>query len=390
MSQHVYLRLRLYMVRLRRQISREINISLSNNKMAAKNATRLLTKSLRLLASIPVRRRHRVLRIIGEKGHLKAALAITHRLLHRTWRGKPVRKRKVIGVFRTVGRLRRKLIATLKKNPPKAKSAALLIGIDYIGTSDHIPGCIKDAQAIKTMLIRHYDARANDILLLRDDRNNHLYPTKANILRGFNWLVKKSQAGYTRLFFHYSGHGSWRPDKSGDEADGRDELLVPVDANSVGMLSDDTIYTYLLERLRPNVRLVCFMDCCHSGTILDLPLRYRNRGGHDGAKDAIMDVERIHAQQKASEKIRAHVVAISGCRDKQVSEGAQFTGLGWRGAMTLYLISILKNAKYKITFSRLLYLLRRKLRNNRFKQVPELTSNRRITNKTLFSTKGVI
>ena len=42
------------------------------------------------------------------------------------------------------------------------------------------------------------------------------------------WLVKDAKSGDC-LFMHYSGHGGSMKDDNGDEADGMDETMVPVD-----------------------------------------------------------------------------------------------------------------------------------------------------------------
>ena len=39
-----------------------------------------------------------------------------------------------------------------------------------------------------------------------------------------------------------AGHGGWVEDTSGDEADGMDETLVPVDFEESGEITDDTIF----------------------------------------------------------------------------------------------------------------------------------------------------
>ena len=43
------------------------------------------------------------------------------------------------------------------------------------------------------------------------------------------------------LFFHYSGHGSYIKDENGDEVDGKDECLCPIDYAYSGMIIDDEI-----------------------------------------------------------------------------------------------------------------------------------------------------
>ena len=66
-----------------------------------------------------------------------------------------------------------------------------------------------------------------------------------------------------------------RDDDASEEADGYDETLVPVDYDSAGLIRDDDIYATLVTALSQGVTLVSLMDCCHSGTVLDLPYQYR-------------------------------------------------------------------------------------------------------------------
>jgi hypothetical protein len=55
------------------------------------------------------------------------------------------------------------------------------------------------------------------------------------------------------------------PDLNGDEEDGQDEAICPVDFASGALYIDDDI-AQVFERLPDDVNLTCFMDCCHSGT----------------------------------------------------------------------------------------------------------------------------
>merc|ERR1711991_461037 len=85
------------------------------------------------------------------------------------------------------------------------------------------------------------------------------------------------------LFFHYSGHGAYaqdvRPDT--DEADGQDETLVPMDYKSAGQIVDDDIFDMMVAPLPKGVRLTVITDCCHSGSVFDLPYSYVLDGDHD-------------------------------------------------------------------------------------------------------------
>lgn len=52
-------------------------------------------------------------------------------------------------------------------------------------------------------------------------------------MRAFEWVVRESQPGDT-VWIHYSGHGGRVEDQDGDEDDGYDETLIPVDFQRKG------------------------------------------------------------------------------------------------------------------------------------------------------------
>lgn len=85
------------------------------------------------------------------------------------------------------------------------KRKALLIGINYFGTSTELKGCINDVRNVSNFLMERYHYKREDMVTLTDDQSNPvLQPTKANILRAMEWLVKDAQPNDS-LFFHYSG-----------------------------------------------------------------------------------------------------------------------------------------------------------------------------------------
>mmetsp|Transcript_11403 Transcript_11403/g.26461 ORF Transcript_11403/g.26461 Transcript_11403/m.26461 type:complete len:117 (+) Transcript_11403:834-1184(+) len=71
-----------------------------------------------------------------------------------------------------------------------------------------------------------------------------------------------------------------------------DETLVPSDAQKLysktfgrkawkeraAYIVDDDILKMLVRPLKPGVTLTCLIDCCHSGTVLDLPYRFTGTG----------------------------------------------------------------------------------------------------------------
>lgn len=64
----------------------------------------------------------------------------------------------------------------------------------------------------------------------------------------------------------------------GDEEDGYDEVIYPVDFRQVGHIVDDEMHRIMVQPLQPGVRLTAIFDSCHSGSALDLPYIYSTQG----------------------------------------------------------------------------------------------------------------
>jgi hypothetical protein len=74
------------------------------------------------------------------------------------------------------------------------------------------------------------------------------------------------------------GHGGQTKDLDGDEEDGYDEVIYPVDFRTQGHIVDDEMHRIMVQSLRPGVRLTAIFDSCHSGSALDLPYIYSTQG----------------------------------------------------------------------------------------------------------------
>eukprot|EP01061_Rhynchopus_euleeides_P021411 TRINITY_DN34943_c0_g1_i1.p1 TRINITY_DN34943_c0_g1~~TRINITY_DN34943_c0_g1_i1.p1 ORF type:complete len:376 (+),score=167.63 TRINITY_DN34943_c0_g1_i1:43-1128(+) len=165
---------------------------------------------------------------------------------------------------------------SIPANQPGRK-IALLIGINYTSHSQgRLNGCVNDVCSMKGYLTSQGFPEQPDAMRIltdaphQDIRLPTVHPSKQNILDSFRWVASQARPGDT-IFFHYSGHGGQQRDTSGDEEDGMDETLIPEDYKSAGVITDDDLFKELVAPLPSGVRLVCVMDCCHSGTILDLP-----------------------------------------------------------------------------------------------------------------------
>jgi len=165
---------------------------------------------------------------------------------------------------------------------------AVMIGINYVGHDPgELRGCHYDVLNMKKYIMDVHGFEEDNIIVLMDD-GVHTTPTKANMIAAYEQIVADSEDG-DAIFLHYSGHGTKLRDESGDEDDGYDEALVPLDYQDSGMLLDDDLFNILIEPLKQNVHMVSLMDCCHSGTILDLPYVFKQNS--DGSMPQSMQLD---------------------------------------------------------------------------------------------------
>jgi len=145
---------------------------------------------------------------------------------------------------------------------PEPVRRALLIGINAYSSPDipRLHGCVNDIEAMRLVLTGRFGFAAGNIRELTDAA-----ATRAGILAALEKLVSEAHPR-DLVFIHYAGHGSQVEDQNGDEADRKDETLVPYDARTAGVpdVTDDELNA-LLGRMRAEHAIVV-LDCCHSGT----------------------------------------------------------------------------------------------------------------------------
>lgn len=184
---------------------------------------------------------------------------------------------------------------------------------------------------VQRLLSDVYNVPSSNMHILMDD-GAHSSPTAAAIRSGLQWLRSKSALA-KRLWIFYSGHGSYVADTNSDERDGRDEVLVAADFLSAGYIKDDELALYA-QSLPNTVSLNCMFDCCHSGSILDLPFYY-----HTKDKGAAQHVETADSMYSSSSPVGgggASVACFSACADNQTSVSAYNldSRREWQGALT--------------------------------------------------------
>ena len=158
------------------------------------------------------------------------------------------------------------------------RKKSLLIGINYVGSQHALRGCHSDVDNMAEFLsYRGYDNSHRNRVILTDrpevGHDSPYYPNGHNLLAAMDWLV--SEPGCT-LFLHYSGHGGQIEDVDGNRTTGVDDTIVPVDFETRGQISSTLLHEHLVTRMAPDCTLFIIMDCCHSGSAVELPFVYRS------------------------------------------------------------------------------------------------------------------
>jgi hypothetical protein len=259
---------------------------------------------------------------------------------------------------------------------------ALLVGVNrYKVPGSDLRGCVNDVMNLKGALQKYYGFPAGNIKTLTDFK-----ATQKNIKAGIESLLGAAKSGDV-LVLHYSGHGSNVPDKNGDEADYRDEIICPTDLDWKDPFTDDWL-RQAFDGLPGGVNFTVIMDCCHSGTITraieppdapikerylpspwDLiavesrrPIRGQVRGGLRGKR-----------QKGGKDAVDANIpeLLITGCRDTQTSADAYIKG-SYNGALTYHLVAAIKEKKGDLSCRELHARTLALLKKGRYDQVPQL------------------
>ena len=214
-----------------------------------------------------------------------------------------------------------------------ATKRALLVGVSDYGNTMEDPNKWANISG------------ANDIVLLSPLFTEHGYSvtslvdsqaTHAGITNALAELAKESKKGDT-VYIHFSMHGQPFEDLNGDEEDGWDEALIPVDAemrytegvyDGKNHLLDDELEVYfndIRSKLGPEGQLLVILDACHSGTA--------SRGDDDhirGTREGFSRSGKVYTPDRtketndyfavATEKEQSPVMFIEACRSYQVNK----------------------------------------------------------------------
>lgn len=124
---------------------------------------------------------------------------------------------------------------------------SIVIGLDYINDKEKkLKGCINDTILIIKLLIENFNYEPENITLFTD--YSYIKSTKQNIFKKFKEYINNKNNIETILIY-FSGHGN--------------NNCVYIDNNE--RLFDYEIKTNLINKLLPNTKVICILDCCKSG-----------------------------------------------------------------------------------------------------------------------------
>lgn len=239
---------------------------------------------------------------------------------------------------------------------------ALLIGINYINDINaRLYGCINDNIALKNMLVDAYGYRDENITFLRDDVSNlNIIPTRFNILNNLKKIVSES-GSLSEIWIHYSGHGSYIYNINSDEIDKQDEVIVPLDYKTNGVIIDNEIRDLLNNS---KTRIILTTDCCHSGSICDLPYSY------------IVKNNTIIQTEISKIMLNKNIYKLSSSRDDQTSIDSYCEESRVNmGAFTMGLLKSLRKRNHNTTLIQLYIDINEYFKNNNLTQECVLSSS---------------
>ena len=218
----------------------------------------------------------------------------------------------------------------------------------------------------KKLRITHPECK--EIRKLSDDQTDLAKkPTRTNILDGIQWLTNGLNAGES-VFFHYSGHGGLTIDTSGDESSGYDSCIYPIRNGQIEMILDDELRSLLVNTIPADCKCFAVLDCCHSGSVLDL--RYMYNAPSYGTLTM--------RQDDKYPKTKGSVILLSGCKDTQTSADTVNANNVPSGALTNALLTVWGKYGMEIKFKYLLWDIRKVLQSGGYNQIPQLSCSNNI------------
>lgn len=265
----------------------------------------------------------------------------------------------------------------------------LFMGTNYVGSPHELAGCVNDVNDWARLI----GVRCNRMRCLVDAQAR-----RSAMVAEIRDLVSRLRRGDWGIIT-WSGHGTWRPDKSGDEPDGRDECLV---ANDDKIIPDDWLYKLLRGRAAGS-RIFLLTDSCHNGTVyrasfvrravhsvqvavLSRRIRFVDpyywfKNDPEFHRRARLMARRARPKKQQMVPMMVH---MAGCQDHEYSYDAVFNGRP-NGAFSRVALDALKLCmdRRAATFLDWHWLIRKRLPSGRYPQTPKCSAREGMRGRTL-------
>lgn len=226
----------------------------------------------------------------------------------------------------------------------------LIIGINYASNEtrdDDLRGCLNDSYNIEQLLKSRCNFEQNHITKLND-----IAATKYNIMSELHKLVEFSQQTENcEIWLSFSGHGGGIYDFY--EEDNQKEFICPSDYLTSGIIEDSWMKEHFIDKLSKTTKCFVLMDCCNSGSNMNLPFVYENN-------------------DEAIEQDTAKIIKISGSMDSQTSaDYYDVQDRSFQGALTNSFLKSVNCEKRTIlsSYNHSVY----DLSSRNFTQIPQLS-----------------
>lgn len=236
---------------------------------------------------------------------------------------------------------------------------ALLVGISDYGNTTEDPNKwsnISGANDVK-LLKPLFSQQGFKVTTLVDAK-----ATYSAIIQSLERLIKTCRKG-DLIYVHFSMHGQPIEDLNGDEKDGWDEALIPIDAQmrfkkgvyeGKNHLLDDVLEKYF-DKIRSKIgtkgQLYVVLDACHSGTAS------RGDDGHvRGVREGFTRSGKLYTPDRTQETNdyfhvpskpgQSPVTFIEACRSYQQNKEVRDKSTGvWYGSLSYYIALSMRSIK---------------------------------------------
>jgi hypothetical protein len=264
---------------------------------------------------------------------------------------------------------------------------ALLIGINYqTDPYNRLYGCINDTYLMRSILTTYLNVKNENITLINDDfpSDSLFYPTFNNMTTQITKFINDLNKNKTSCaYIFYSGHGYRLKDTNGDEVDGFDEQIVPVDFQSKGFISDDLLSSMFLK-LNRKTKLYFISDACNSGTNIDLPFIFlNNKFVYNNKFQKTKRFKTVKDYIKNINLNNNNIISISSSKDEQYSiDGFNVEKNQNNGVFTMAFDKLIREYGIKLNFNDFLINIQKNI-DNSYGQTTTITSTKQLNTKNI-------